>query len=88
LSLSNNLALDFQKVIALFATHHILQIKNIPTTKSSTNPIIVGIISPQKASEVLSFIVMLVVIFGFLSQRSFSESLFGSIAISFIVFQL
>jgi hypothetical protein len=62
LSLSYNLALDFQKVIALFATHHILDISTSPITINKINVIIVGSISVQKSSLVLSFTTILVFI--------------------------
>jgi len=53
--LSYFLALDFQKLIALFATHPILPIKNIAITINNTNNKIVGSISAQNFCEVRSF---------------------------------
>jgi hypothetical protein len=86
LSLSYNLALDFQKVIALLATHHILDININQMNKNKTKAIIVGIISDQNSSELLSFTVTIVLLLGFFNHNSSRESFFGSITISLLVF--
>jgi len=68
--------------MALFAIPPIRPRKNIAIIKKKTKARIVGNISAQNASLVLSFILTSVFISGFLSPRSRSESLSGSIAIS------
>jgi hypothetical protein len=82
LSLSKSFALLFQKVIALFATPHILFSSIMAIMKNSTNPIMVGSICAQNLLDLLSFIRIFVSISGFFSQRSTSESFAGRKTIS------
>ncbi|MDR1944934.1 MAG: hypothetical protein LBQ59_02335 [Candidatus Peribacteria bacterium] len=84
--LSYNLALDLQNDIALFVIHHILDKKISQTIKISAKAIIVGNISDQNSSLVLSFIEILVSISGFFSHKSVKESFFGNITISLTIF--
>jgi hypothetical protein len=84
--LSYSLALDFQNVIALFATPHILEIRTNQIIINNTNAIIVGSISLQNSSLVLSFTRMAVFISGFFNHNSLRESFFGSITISLSIF--
>jgi len=86
-SLSYNFALDFQKVIALFATHHILEIKINHTTKNNHIINSVGKNSAQNSSFVLSFTKIDVFISGFFNPKSFIESFFGKIIISLLIFE-
>jgi hypothetical protein len=86
LSLSKSLALLFQNVIALFAIPPIRLIRKRETIKNNTKARIVGNISFQNSSEVLSFTEISVFIFGFFNQRSLSESVVGRIAISLCIF--
>jgi len=83
--LSYNFALDFQKVIALFATPHILEINTIHTTINSIKAMIVGIIPLQNSSLVLSFMDIGVVILEFFKPNSFNESFLGKIIISLCI---
>jgi hypothetical protein len=87
-SLSYSLALDFQKVIALFAIPPIFHKNIIATIKNKTKAIIVGNISDQNCSEVLSLTLIKVFISGFFKPRSFNESLFGKITISLGIFSI
>jgi len=85
-SLSYNLALDLPKVIALFDTQPIFDIKTSQITMNNTNVIIVGSISAQNSSLVLSFIIIAVSISGLLSHNSFNESFLGRVIISLGIF--
>jgi hypothetical protein len=84
--LSYNFALDLPKVIALFATHHILEINTIQIIINNIKAIIVGIISLQNSSLVLSFIDIGVIILEFFRPNSFNESFLGKITISLCIF--
>ncbi|NCB13730.1 MAG: hypothetical protein EOM78_19150 [Erysipelotrichia bacterium] len=70
----------------MFAIHHILFIKINQIIKNNINPIIVGNISHQNLSHELSFISIFVQISGFLSHKSFKESVCGKITISLLIF--
>ncbi len=54
--------------------------------KNNTNAIIVGNISHQNSSLVLSFIETFVITLGFFNHNSLSESFFGNTTISLFIF--
>jgi hypothetical protein len=84
--LSYNLALDLQNDIALFVIPHILDRNINQTIKISAKAIIVGNISDQNSSLVLSFIEILVIISEFFNHNSAKESFFGNITTSLTIF--
>jgi hypothetical protein len=91
LFLSKILAFDFPKLIALFATHHILHIIKKATNINNINNMILGIISAQNFSPVRSLISIFVVIhvFAFSSNpKSFKLSFAGRIIISLKFFAI
>jgi len=86
--LSKSFALDFEKVIALFAIPHILQRIKKATTQNNIIVKIVGSISDQNFALELSFISIIVFMSGFFNPKSFIESLFGSITTSLFIFSI
>jgi hypothetical protein len=56
--------------------------------KNRTNAKIVGSISAQNCSDVLSFTFIIVFMFGSFNPKSFNESLFGKITISLGIFSI
>jgi hypothetical protein len=84
--LSYNLALDLQNDIALFVIPHILDKKINHIIRIKIKVMIVGSISDQNSSLVLSFIEILVSISGFFSHKSAKESFFGNMTTSLTIF--